>query len=184
MAAILHVENNYRDHRINQNILLPKLLYSIASHPWLCPQIVFPKQSCVLGYINLLCWEKRKKGKKRKGREQKKNSKWRKKEKGKQSRGEKERKKKWKRGRAEKTIRNDTVESKENTKARVKIPPAQHVFIAIVCHLQRKHQQKERNQNRNQNQCGHRFRCLKKCLLFFFVYLFYGFFRVCVCVCV
>jgi hypothetical protein len=31
----------------------------------LCPQIVFPKQSCVLGYINLLCWEKIKKGKKK-----------------------------------------------------------------------------------------------------------------------
>jgi len=50
-----------------------------------------------------------------------------------------------------------------------------------LCHLQRKHQQKERNKNRNQNQHDHRFRCLKKCLWFFFVYLFYGFFRVCVC---
>ena len=26
----------------------------------------------------------------------------------------------------------------------------------------------ERNKNKNQNQCGHRFRCLKKCLWFFF----------------
>jgi len=96
MVGILFVENNYRYHIINQNSLLPKLLYSITSHPRLCPQILFPKQSCVLGYINLLCWEKRKKGgkKKRKGREQKKNSKGRKKEKGKQSKGEKERKKK------------------------------------------------------------------------------------------
>jgi hypothetical protein len=47
MVGILHVENNYQDHRINQNIWLPNLLYSIASHPRLCPQILFPKWSCI-----------------------------------------------------------------------------------------------------------------------------------------
>jgi len=68
MVGILFVENNYRYHIINQNSLLPKLLYSITSHPRLCPQILFPKQSCILGYINLLCWEKRKKGEKKRGK--------------------------------------------------------------------------------------------------------------------